>query len=58
MKKTASASGAMPSNNLFNLLAEQNRQTPLPEMMRPKTLDDYLGQEEILGAGTPCKKFD
>jgi putative ATPase len=57
MKKTVPSSGAMPGNNLFNLLAEQNRQTPLPEMMRPKTLEDYLGQEEILGIGTPLRNL-
>ncbi len=47
----------MHSNNLLNLLAEQNRQTPLPELMRPKTLDDYLGQEEVLGMGTPLRNL-
>lgn len=57
MKKIVSSSGAMPGNNLFNLLAEQNRQTPLPEMIRPKTLEDYLGQEEILGTGTPLRNL-
>lgn len=57
MKKTSSVSGSMQSNNLFNILAEQNRQTPLPELMRPKTLDDYLGQEEVLGPGTPLRNL-
>lgn len=57
MKKTASSTGSMQSNNLFNLLAEQNRQTPLAEIMRPKTLDDYLGQEEVLGADTPLRNL-
>ncbi|WP_303673917.1 replication-associated recombination protein A [Vampirovibrio chlorellavorus] len=47
----------MQSNNLLNILAEQNRQTPLPELMRPKTLDDYLGQEEVLGTGTPLRNL-
>jgi putative ATPase len=47
----------MQNNNLLNLLAEQNRQTPLPELMRPKTLDDYLGQEEVLGTGTPLRNL-
>ena len=27
--------------------------TPLAERLRPKTLDDYLGQEHIVGTGTP-----
>lgn len=57
MKKTSSSSGSMQSNNLFNVFAEQNRQTPLPEMMRPKALDDYLGQEEVLGEGTPLRNL-
>lgn len=58
MKKTPfSSSGSSQSGNLFDLLAEQNRQTPLPEMMRPKTLDDFLGQEEVLGPGTPLRNL-
>jgi putative ATPase len=57
MKKTSSSPGSLQSNNLLNLLAQQNRQTPLPEMMRPKTLDDFLGQEEILGPGTPLRNM-
>ena len=28
---------------------------PLAERMRPKTLDDYIGQEHILGAGKPLR---
>ncbi len=57
MKKTSNFQGPMQANNLFNMLAEQNRQTPLPEMMRPKTLDDYLGQEEVLGQGSPLRNL-
>jgi putative ATPase len=29
---------------------------PLAERMRPKTLDDYIGQEHILGAGKPLRR--
>ena len=51
-------SSAPPGNgNLLNLLAEQNRQTPLAEQMRPQTLDDFLGQEKILGLGTPLRNL-
>ncbi len=57
MKKTPGPSGPSQPHNLLSLLAEQNRQTPLPEMMRPKTLDDFLGQEEILGPGTPLRNL-
>lgn len=57
MKKTSSATGPMQGHNLLDILAEQNRQTPLPELMRPKNLDDFLGQEEILGPGTPLRNL-
>lgn len=57
MKKSASSTGASQGPNLLNLLAEQNRQTPLPELMRPKTLEDFLGQEDILGPGTPLRNM-
>lgn len=45
------------SNNLMNLLAEQNRKAPLPEVLRPKTLDDFLGQIEVVGEGTPLRNL-
>lgn len=57
MKKTSASTGPLQANNLLNLLAEQNRQTPLPELLRPKTLDDFLGQENILGPGTPLRNL-
>lgn len=34
--------------SLFDILEEQNRQTPLAEILRPRTLDDYLGQGNIV----------
>ncbi len=38
---------------LLNILAEQNRDVPLAEQLRPRTLVDYLGQNQIVGNGTP-----
>lgn len=35
--------------NLFDVLEEQNKQTPLAELLRPKTLKEYLGQNQVLG---------
>ena len=34
-------------NNLFN--EEENVYRPLAERMRPKTLDDFIGQEDVIG---------
>ncbi len=34
-------------------LFSSRRVTPLAERLRPKTLDDYVGQEHIVGSGTP-----
>lgn len=33
----------------------QTRQTPLAERMRPQTLDEYAGQEHLLGPGKPLR---
>lgn len=33
-----------------------NNNSPLAERLRPKNLDDYLGQEHILGKGKPLRK--
>ena len=32
-----------------------NRQSPLAERMRPKTLDEYVGQQHLLGPGKPLR---
>src|SRR5690606_38738108 len=45
------------AGNLLDLLADQNRQKPLAEIMRPQTLGDVLGQESILGIGTPLRNL-
>ncbi len=35
--------------------AAASRQTPLAERMRPRTLDEYVGQENLIGAGKPLR---
>lgn len=32
-----------------------SRQTPLAERMRPRTLDEYVGQEHLIGPGKPLR---
>ena len=34
-------------NNLFTELENQNKQIPLAEILRPKTLEDFLGQSNV-----------
>ena len=37
--------------------AEDNKKRPLAERMRPRTLDEYIGQEHILGEGKPLRRL-
>ena len=39
--------------NLFDNLIENNKQTPLAELMRPKRLEDYLGQTSVISPDSP-----
>ncbi len=39
--------------NLFTQLEEINRQTPLAEILRPKTLEDFLGQSNVVAPNSP-----
>lgn len=39
--------------NLFTQLEEINKQTPLAEIMRPKTLDEFLGQSNVVAPNSP-----
>ena len=39
--------------NLFIQLEEINRQTPLAEILRPKTLEDFLGQSNVVAPNSP-----
>lgn len=36
-------------------MTEQARNIPLAERVRPETLDDFIGQEHLLGAGMPVR---
>ena len=39
--------------DLFTQLEEINKQTPLAEILRPKTLDDFLGQSNVVAPNSP-----
>lgn len=41
--------------NLFDI--EENIYQPLAEQMRPKNLDDFVGQEELVGPNSPLRKM-
>src|SRR5687767_10780418 len=36
--------------------AQPDTTTPLPERMRPRTLDEVVGQEHLLGKGRPLRR--
>lgn len=40
-------------NNLFTELENQNKQIPLAELLRPKTLEDFLGQSNVISKNSP-----
>lgn len=39
--------------NLFTELENQNKQIPLAELLRPKTLDEFLGQSNVISQNSP-----
>ncbi len=39
--------------NLFTELEEQNKQVPLAEVLRPKTLEEFLGQSNVISENSP-----
>ena len=39
--------------DLFTQLEEINKQTPLAEILRPKTLDEFLGQSNVVAQNSP-----
>ena len=39
--------------NLFDALEDSNKQMPLAEILRPKTLDEYLGQTNVISQNSP-----
>lgn len=40
-------------NNLFTELENQNKQIPLAELLRPQSLDEFLGQSNVLSQNSP-----
>ena len=40
-------------NNLFTELENQNKQIPLAEILRPKTLNEFLGQSNVISENSP-----
>lgn len=40
-------------NNLFTELENQNKQIPLAELLRPKTLEDFMGQSNVISDRSP-----
>lgn len=40
-------------NNLFTELENKNKQIPLADLLRPKTLDEFLGQENVISKNSP-----
>lgn len=40
-------------NSLFTELENQNKQIPLAEILRPKTLDEFLGQGNVVAPNSP-----
>lgn len=40
-------------NNLFTELENQNKQIPLAEILRPKTIEDFLGQSNVISPNSP-----
>ena len=39
--------------NLFTQLEDMNKQIPLAEVLRPKSLDDFLGQSNVISLNSP-----
>ncbi len=40
-------------NNLFTELENQNKQIPLADLLRPKTIEDFLGQSNVVSKNSP-----
>ncbi|MBK8190604.1 MAG: replication-associated recombination protein A [Vampirovibrionales bacterium] len=45
------------SPNLLDALAERNRRAPLAELLRPKTLEAFLGQSAVMGDASPLRNL-
>ncbi len=46
-------------SDLFSAAAEDRlrQQAPLAARLRPRTLDDVVGQEHLVGAGKPLRRL-
>ena len=47
----------MSDGELFDRSAERTRGAPLAERLRPRTLDEVVGQTRVLGAGSLLRKL-
>ncbi|MBY0405345.1 MAG: replication-associated recombination protein A [Cyanobacteria bacterium] len=45
------------SSSLFSWWQEKNHVPPLAEALRPKSIEDYLGQEAVFGKGKPLRNL-
>ena len=43
--------------NLFDNLEENNKQTPLAALLRPKNLDEFLGQTNVISENSPINNL-
>jgi putative ATPase len=48
---------AEQADSLFDEAAERHAPTPLAVRMRPRGLDEVIGQEQLLGPGTPVRRL-
>ena len=53
MIKYSYQKGYFLTMDLFNSIQENNKQIPLAEILRPKTIEEYLGQYRITGSNSP-----
>ena len=44
-------------NTIKESTKDQAKFQPLAERMRPKTLDDFVGQKHLIGTGKPIRKM-
>lgn len=43
--------------NLFDTLEENNKQTPLAALLRPTSLDEFLGQTNVISENSPINNL-
>ncbi len=43
--------------NLFDTLKNSNKQTPLAELLRPKTLEEYFGQQNVIADNSAIRNL-